>query len=301
MQITQPTAVAIPSQRSRNLRRWWRHFGSKVFFTLLIIPGAILFLAPFLWMVSTAFKDPKMVYIFPPQLIPNPIRLDNFARAFSRLPFGLFALNTIEITVLCLIGHLLTASLTAYGFARLRFPGRDFLFLLLISSIMLPLQVTLIPTFLIFRYLGWIDTFKPLIVPDWLGGAPFTVFLLRQFITTIPYELDESARIEGATFFSVYWRIVLPLIRPALAAVTIFVFLWNWNDFFYVVIYINSQSKWTLQLGLNYLRRNATGQAFTEMEILMAASIVVMLPCLLLFFFAQRIFIQGVVFTGLKG
>ncbi len=166
---------------------------------------------------------------------------------------------------------------------------------------MLPLQVTLVPTFIMYRFLGWIDTFNPLIVPDWLGGTPFTVFLLRQFIATIPYELDESARIEGASFFGVYWRIILPLIVPALAAVSIFVFLWNWNDFFYAVIYINSQSKWTLQLGLNYLRRNATGQAFTEMEILMAASIVVMLPCLLLFFFAQRIFIQGVVFTGLKG
>jgi ABC-type glycerol-3-phosphate transport system permease component len=303
MQISQsqPGVGAIPSQRSRKTRKWWRVFRTKAFFTLLIIPGAILFIAPFIWMVSTAFKDPRYVYIFPPQLIPDPIRLDNFYRAFTRFPFHIFAWNTVYITTLCLIGHLLTASLTAYGFARLRFPGRDFLFLLLISSIMLPLQVTLIPSFLIFRYLGWIDTFNPLIVPDWLGGTPFTVFLLRQFIATIPYEMDESARIEGASFFGVYWRIILPLIRPALAAVSIFVFLWNWNDFFYAIIYINSQSKWTLQLGLSNLRRNSTGQAFTEMEILMAASIVIMLPCLLLFFFAQRIFIQGVVFTGLKG
>lgn len=301
MEISQSTTTHLPSPRSRQMRKWWRAFRTKAFFTLLIIPGAILFIAPFIWMVSTAFKDPRYVYIFPPQLIPDPIRFDNFYRAFTRLPFHLFAWNTIQITGLALIGHLITASLTAYGFARMRFPGRDFLFLLLISSIMLPLQVTLVPTFLIYRYLGWIDTFNPLIVPDWLGGTPFTVFLLRQFIATIPYELDESARIEGASFFGVYWRIILPLIRPALAAISIFVFLWNWNDFFYAVIYINSQHKWTLQLGLNNLRRNATGQAFTEMEILMAASIVVMLPCLLLFFFAQRIFIQGVVFTGLKG
>jgi ABC-type glycerol-3-phosphate transport system permease component len=303
MQISQsqPSARALPSQRSREARKWWRAFRTKAFFTLLIIPGAILFIAPFIWMLSTAFKDPRYVYLFPPQLIPDPIRFDNFYRAFTRFPFHIFAWNTVYITGMCLIGHLLTASLTAYGFARLRFPGRDFLFLLLISSIMLPMQVTLIPSFLIFRYLGWIDTFNPLIVPDWLGGTPFTVFLLRQFIATIPYEMDESARIEGASFFSVYWRIILPLIRPALAAVAIFVFLWNWNDFFYATIYINSQAKWTLQLGLNNLRRNATGQAFTEMEVLMAASIVIMLPCLLLFFFAQRIFIQGVVFTGLKG
>lgn len=300
MQLTGAKPRAIPSQRALKFNRWWRSFSFQALITLLILPGAILFLAPFIWMVSTSLKDARYVYEFPPQLIPDPVRWDNFARALTRLPFHLYAWNTIQITVLCLIGHLLTASLTAYGFARLRFPGRDFLFLLLISSIMLPLQVTLIPTFLIYRYLGWIDTFNPLIIPDWLGGAPFTVFLLRQFITTIPYELDEAAKIEGASLFGIYRRIILPLIKPALAAVSIFVFLWNWNDFYYAVIYINSQSKWTLQLGLNAMRRSLTGNTLTEMELLMAASIVVMLPCLLLFFFAQRVFIQGVVFTGVK-
>ncbi|MBI1881525.1 MAG: carbohydrate ABC transporter permease [Chloroflexi bacterium] len=300
MELAESKPSDLPSQRTLNFRKWWRSFRHQALITLLIIPGAILFIAPFIWMISTALKDPKYVYLFPPQLIPDPVRWDNFYRSLTRLPFHLFAWNTIEITVLCLIGHLFTASLTAYAFARLRFPGRDFLFILLISSIMLPLQVTLIPTFLIYRYLGWIDTFKPLIVPDWLGGTPFTVFLLRQFIATVPYELDEAAKIEGASFFDIYWRIILPLIKPALAAVAIFVFLWNWNDFFYAVIYINSQDNWTLQLGLNYLRRNLTGQTYTEMEILMAASIVVMLPCLLLFFFTQRLFIQGVVFTGVK-
>jgi len=293
-------ARELPSQRTLNYRKWFRNFRLKTILILIVIPGAILFLAPFFWMVSTSLKDPKMVFLMPPQWIPNPIHWDNYYRAMTRLPFEHYAFNTVEITVLCLIGHLITASMVAYGFARLRFPGRDVLFILLISTIMLPSQVTLIPTFLIFHALGWVDTFKPLIVPDWLGGVPFTVFLLRQFIATIPLELDEAAKIEGASYFDIYRLIILPLIKPALAAVSIFVFLWNWNDFFYAVIYINTQANWTLQLALNAIRRNKNDVYFVEMEIIMAASIVVMLPCLIIFFAAQRFFIQGIVFTGVK-
>jgi len=295
--------AGMPSQRMLGLRKWFRSFRFKAIITLLIIPGAILFFAPFVWMISTSLKDPKLVYLFPPQIIPDPIRWDNYYRTLTRLPFEKYAWNTIQVTVLCLIGHLLTASMTAYSFGRLRFPGRDFLFVLLLSTIMLPPQVTLIPTFVIFHRLGWVDTFKPLIVPDWFGGVPFTVFLLRQFVASIPIELDEAAKLEGANFFDIYWRIILPLIKPALAAVAIFVFLWNWNDFFYAVIYINSQDNWTLQLALNALRRSSSApdKSFLEMEVLMAASVTIMLPCLILFFAAQRLFIQGIVVTGVKG
>lgn len=274
----------------------------KTFAMLLIIAGAILFLAPFLWMVSTSLKDPRFTYIFPPQIIPNPVRWDNYLRVFQRLPFLKYGWNTVRMTGLCLIGHLTTASLVAYGFARLRFPGRDVLFILLLSTMMLPAQVTLIPTFLIYRQLEWIDTFKPLIVPDWLGGVPFTVFLLRQFITTLPIEMDEAAKIEGCGYFGIYWRIILPLLVPALAAVAIFVFMWNWNDIFYSLIYLSSEENWTLVLGLNFMRRDsALGVGNMEAELIMAASIIVMLPCLLVFFFAQKYFIQGIVFTGIKG
>jgi ABC-type glycerol-3-phosphate transport system permease component len=292
--------ITLPSQNVLNFRKWFRKFRFSALIILAIIPGAIMFLAPFFWMLSTSVKDPKRVFLMPPEWIPNPLHWDNYYRAMTRLPFGHYALNTVEITVLCLIGHLITASMVAFGFSRLRFPGRDVLFILLISTIMLPSQVTLIPTFIIFRYLGWVDTYKPLIVPDWLGGVPFTVFLLRQFISTIPIEMDEAAKIEGASYFDIYWRIILPLIKPALAAVAIFVFLWNWNDFFYAVIYINSQDKWTLQLALNAIKRDVHDMPFVEMEIIMAASIVVMLPCLIIFFAAQRFFIQGIVFTGVK-
>lgn len=270
---------------------------------LVVIPLAVLFLAPFYWMVSTSLKDPRYIYLFPPQWIPDPVRLDNYVKALTRMPFGLYAWNTIKITALALIGHLLSASMVAYGFARLRFPGRDLLFILLLTTIMLPTQVTLIPTFLIYRGLGWVDTINPLFVPDWLGGAPFTVFLLRQFITTIPHDLDDAAKIDGCSFFGIYWRIILPLIKPALATVAIFVFLLNWNDFYYAVIYLNSRDNWTLSLGLNFLRRagGLGAPSFVEMEIVMAASVVIMLPCLIVFFLAQRVFVQGIVFSGLKG
>jgi ABC-type glycerol-3-phosphate transport system permease component len=299
----------MASIRAQSATRWQilrsrraRNVAFKTFVMLLIIPGAILFLAPFLWMISTSLKDPRFTYIFPPQIIPNPVRWDNYLRVFQRLPFLKYGWNTVRMTGLCLIGHLTTASLVAYGFARLRFPGRDVLFILLLSTMMLPAQVTLIPTFLIYRQLEWIDTFKPLIVPDWLGGVPFTVFLLRQFITTLPIEMDEAAKIEGCGYFGIFWRIILPLLTPALAAVAIFVFMWNWNDIFYSLIYLSSEENWTLVLGLNFMRRDsALGVGNMEAELIMAASIIVMLPCLLVFSFAQKYFIQGIVFTGVKG
>jgi ABC-type glycerol-3-phosphate transport system permease component len=296
--VTSPTTIQPAVASRRPARRWLRTVG----LLLLILPGALLFLAPFLWMLSTSLKDPKFIYLFPPQIIPDPVRWGNYARALTRLPFHLYALNTAQVTALALIGNLLTASLCAFGFARLRFPGRDIWFLVLLSTIMLPGQVTLVPTFLIFKTLGWVDTLLPLWVPYWFGGSAFSIFLLRQFITTIPLELDDAAKIDGCSYLGIYWRIVLPLIKPALATVAIFGFLYHWNDFFHPVIYINSREHWTLALGLNFLRRaDDSGGFTTDMEMLMAAAVVVMLPPLLVFFLAQKYFIQGIVFTGVKG
>jgi ABC-type glycerol-3-phosphate transport system permease component len=297
------TAVPAAGVRSGLLaRRRERERLFKAVVLLLILPGALLCLAPFVWMLSTSLKDPRYIYLFPPQIIPDPVRWGNYVRAMTRLPFHLYAWNTLVITALALLGQLLSASLCAFGFARMRFRGRDALFLVLLSTIMLPGQVTLIPSFLIFRFLGWVDTFLPLVVPYWLGGSAFSIFLLRQFISTVPLDLDDAAKIDGCSFFGIYWRIVLPLIKPALAAVSIFGFLHHWNDFFLPVIYINSRENWTLALGLNFLRRADDAGGFsTDLEMLMAAAVVVMLPPLLLFFFAQRYFIQGVVFTGVKG
>ena len=295
------TPLSRTGQRT-GLSRVARARLEKALVLAVVAPGSILFLAPFFWMISTSLKQPKLVYLFPPQIIPNPVKWDNYPLALTRLPFDLFAWNTIQITLLAGFGSVLTASLCAFGFARLRFPGRDFWFLLVLGSIMLPSQVTLVPTFITFRLLGWIDTFYPLIVPYWFGGTAFSVFLLRQFISTVPLELDDAARMDGCSFFGIYWRIIMPLIKPALAAVSIFSFLQHWNDFFQPVIYLSSRTNWTLALGLNALRRQRDGGSFnTDLEILMAATVVVMIPPLLVFFFAQKYFIQGIVFSGVKG
>ena len=295
-------AAPAASQTRPLLSRRTKELIFKAFIIALMLPGAIAFLAPFIWMISTSLKEPRLVFVFPPQIIPDPVRWDNYARVFARLPLHLYAWNTVQITALAMVGQVLTASFCAFGFARMRFPGRDFWFLVLLSTIMLPGQVTLIPPFIIFRYLGWVDTFKPLIVPYWFGGTAFSIFLLRQFVSTVPLELDDAAKIDGCSFFGIYWRIVLPLIKPALAAVAIFAFLQHWNDFFHPVIYINSKSNWTLSLALNFLRgADDSGGFQVLMELLMAAAVMAMTPPVLVFFFAQKYFIQGIVFTGVKG
>ncbi len=196
-----------------------------------------------------------------------------------------------------MVGTLLSSSIVAYGFARLRARGRDVLFMILLSTMMIPPQVTMIPVFALFKLLNWTDTFKPLIIPNFFGGA-FFIFLLRQFYMTIPIELDDAAKIDGCSYLGIFSRIILPLTKPALATVAIFSFMWSWNDFMDPLIYLNSRDKLTLTLALNRF----TGMyGMTAWNLLMAASLVVALPCFVLFFFAQRYFIQGIVVTGLKG
>ena len=201
------------------------------------------------------------------------------------------------ITFATMVGTLLSSSIVAYGFARLRARGRDVLFMILLSTMMIPPQVTMIPVFALFKLLNWTDTFKPLIIPNFFGGA-FFIFLLRQFYMTIPIELDDAAKIDGCSYLGIFSRIILPLTKPALATVAIFSFMWSWNDFMDPLIYLNSRDKLTLTLALNRF----TGMyGMTAWNLLMAASLVVALPCFVLFFFAQRYFIQGIVVTGLKG
>lgn len=211
--------------------------------------------------------------------------------------FNRYLLNTIIITVLGITGVLLSSTLVAYGFSRFRFPGRDILFLLMISTMMIPVQVTMIPTFILFKYLGWIDTFAPLIVPTYFGGGAFNIFLMRQFFMTIPYELDDAAKIDGCNYFQIFSMILLPLVKPALATVAIFGFVYNWNDFLNPLIYLNSTSNYTLALGL----QTFTTMYGTDYNLMMAASTIVLLPILIVFFFGQRYFIEGVATSGLKG
>lgn len=263
----------------------------------VLVLGALVMLLPFLWLVSTSLKETRQIFLYPPQWIPNPVRWQNYPEALTQLPFARYTLNTLVITFFTMIGVLLTSSLAGYGFARMRFPGRDTIFMVLLSTLMLPYVVILIPQYIMFRYLGWIDTYLPLTVPFWFGGGIFNIFLLRQFFRTIPVELGEAARIDGAGELRIYAQIFIPLAGPALAVVAIFTFINTWNDFLGPLIYLSSQDKFTIALGLSAFK----GLYATRWEYLMAASTVMILPIVVLFFLTQRYFVQGIVMTGTKG
>lgn len=266
---------------------------------LTVIMGACIILIPLVWMISTALKPLGEVLLFPPKWIPKPPQWRNFLDGWKALPFTIFLRNTLIITFTSLIGQVLSASLVAYGFARFRAPGRDLLFIVLLSTMMVPGQVRMIPTYILFRMLGWVNTFKPLIIPTFFGGGPFFIFLLRQFFMTIPVEYDEAAKIDGCNSLWIFLRVILPLSKPALTAVSIFSFMDHWNDFMNPLIYLHSQERYTLALGLRMMNVPAEG-GLVPWHHLMAVSLLVTLPCILIFFFAQKYFIQGVVVTGLK-
>jgi multiple sugar transport system permease protein len=264
---------------------------------LVLVVGALVMILPFLWLVSTSFKEQRQIFLYPPQWIPDPVRWQNYPEALTQLPFGRYTLNTLLITALTMVGVLLTSSLAAYGFARLRFPGRDMIFMVLLSALMLPYAVIMIPQYVMFKYLGWIDTYLPLVVPPWFGGGIFNVFLLRQFFRTIPADLIEASRIDGASELRIYAQIMLPLAGPALAVVAIFTFINSWNDFLAPLIYLSSQDNYTIALGLATFK----GMYATQWHYLMAASTVMVMPIIVLFFLTQRYFVQGIVMTGTKG
>jgi ABC-type glycerol-3-phosphate transport system permease component len=261
-----------------------------------LIAGLVFVFFPIAWAASTSLKHPGDIFLYPPTWIPNPIRWENYVQAMTKADFGRYFLNTTFITVVDIVAKVMSCSLVAFSFARLRWWGRDFLFIVMLSTLMLPQQVTLIPQFIIYRQLGWIDTFMPLIVPNLFGG-PFFTFLLRQFFLSIPTDLDDAARIDGCSSWGVFWRIILPLSRPALMMVAIYVFNITWNDFFGPLIYLHNRNNYTISLGLQAFQT----QSGPEWHLIMAASLVAMLPVLILFFFGQRYFIQGVVFSGVKG
>ena len=266
---------------------------------VLLFTFGLAMLLPFLWMLSTALKPDALVFSIPPQWFPRPLVWRNFIDSLTVLghPVQLYAWNTTVIAVLGVTGVALSSSLVAFGFARLDFPGRNLLFVVMISTMMLPRLVTIVPQFILFQKLGWLDTFKPLIVPYWFG-APFHIFLLRQFFLSIPMELDAAARVDGASSLQIYARIILPLSKPALATVAIFAFVYHWNDLLEPLIFLSSQKNWTLALFL------ASFQGYMQQprwNLLMAVSTILTLPVLVLFFFAQRLFIGGITVTGIKG
>jgi multiple sugar transport system permease protein len=268
----------------------------SLLYVFLAVLG-IVFLTPMLWLLSTSLKEQGQVFAYPPVWLPSPVRFANYVEAFARAPLFVWLTNTITITVFAVAGTLLTCSLVAYGFARLRFPGRNVLFVLLLSTMMLPDVVTLVPQFVLFRSLGWVDTFLPLIVPSFLGGGAFNIFLVRQFYLTIPRDFDEAARLDGASNWRIWWHIILPLSRPVLIAVAIFSFVFHWNDFLAPLIYLQSEGNKTLALGL----RAFISPTDASWNISMAASMFLVIPVLIVFFVAQRSFIRGVVMTGIQG
>jgi multiple sugar transport system permease protein len=260
--------------------------------------GAIIVFIPFAWTLSTALKAPDDIATFPPQWIPDPIVWGNFIEAVTIKPFGRWFLNTLFVVGLSTLGTIASASVVAFSFARLRWPGRNILFLILLATMMLPAQVTLIPTFILFRELGWLNTFLPLIVPPFFARNAFYVFLLRQFFMTIPLELDDAARMDGANHFQIFLYIILPMSKPALAVSAIMFAQFKWKEFLAPLIYLNKQDMFTVSLGL----RTFIGETWgTEWHLMMAANIIFMIPLILIFFFAQKYFIQGVVITGVKG
>lgn len=263
----------------------------------LLWPFAILFAFPWYWMISTSLKLPEIIYQWPPQWIPNPVTFQAYPAALYDASMVLYARNTLTVALPTIVGSLLSNSLAAYGFARLEWPGRDKIFILVLATMMLPYQVTMIPVFLIFNKLGLVNTFWPLILPSFFASAWFT-FLLRQFFLTMPEEMFDAARIDGCSEIRILAQIVLPLAKPALAVVALFRFLGAWNDFMGPLIYLSDKKMYTIPIGLMSLRQVYGG---TNWALLMAGSTMAVMPIVILFFFTQRTFIEGISLTGVKG
>jgi len=260
-----------------------------------LLAGGVVMLLPFAWMLSTSLKTPPETFTYPPIWIPKTIAWDNYAKTVAAMPFGRFYLNSLIVTVSVTVLQILTSSLAAFAFARLRFRGRNALFLLYLATLMIPFQVTMIPNFIIVRLLGWYDTYQALILPP--AFSAFSTFLLRQYFMGIPFDLDEAARIDGASSFRIWWSIILPLSGPVLAALAIFVSLNTWNDFLWPLIVTNSPEMRTLPVGLSTFQ----GQFKVEWNLLMAGSVIAMLPVLAVYIISQRWFIRGITLSGMGG
>lgn len=289
------TPLPPKTESAPHLTRRQRGLLNSALTHFVLLLGVVLMFVPLAWAFSTSLKSPGEAYLFPPTWIPNKILWSNYVKAVTAIPFFLYLWNTFVITAFNVIGKVISITLVAFAFARLRWWGRDFMFMVMLATMMLPPHITLIPQFIMFKWWGWIDTFLPLIVPAFFGG-PYLTFLVRQYLLAIPRELDDAARIDGCNDLGLYWRIIMPLSKPAILIVVIFVFNGVWNEFLLALIYLQSSELYTLALGLRMFQ----GESSTSWNLLMAASLLSMLPVIILFFATQRYFIQGVVFTGVK-
>ena len=300
---TQPRATSTfgtgGSRRSqRNVGRALLYIGAVV--------ASVLFMVPFVWTLFSSLKSFTEIYLFPPTLFPEVWEWNNYVLANQLQPIGRWMLNSVAITALSLVGVLGSASLVAYSFAKFRYPGRDLLFTITLATMMLPSGVTLIPQYLLFNKLGWLDTYRPLIVPAYFGGGAFNIFLLRQFFLSLPNELSEAATIDGASSLKILLSLILPLSKPALATLSVIFILWSWNNFIEPLIYLNSSAKFPIAVGIKYFQRAGPGAHVISAgkpieQLLMAVAVMMTMPIVILFFFAQKYFVQGVVMSGIKG
>jgi ABC-type glycerol-3-phosphate transport system permease component len=284
-----PTDAPPASVRKRSLR-------ARIISYVILTLGSLGFLFPLAWLVSTSLKSADQILVFPIKWIPDPVKWSNYVDIFDAAPFGRYLLNTVVITFFGVLGSLIGSSIAAYAFARLRFRGREVCFMIMLATMMVPSWATLIPSYMMFAWVGWLDTFLPILVPAFFA-LPFNTFLLRQFFLSIPHELDEAARIDGAGTFRTFVSIALPLARPALIIVGIFSFLTYWNEFLTPLIYLQSDDNYPLSVGI----ANFIGLQNQDFALAMTGAAIAIAPCLILFFIAQRWFIQGVVITGVKG
>jgi multiple sugar transport system permease protein len=295
--ITKPT---VPAQTKliyhSTLQKRVEKILRSVFSHAILLVGSLFFIMPLIFMVSTSLKASRQISNFPPELIPNPFIWGNYSDVFIYAPMHQYLFNTLFLILPAIFGATIVSALAAYAFARLRAPGKNVIFYLLLSTMMLPGVVTMIPTYIVFAKIGWVGTFKPLIVPALLGNA-FYIFLMRQFFTTIPRDLEDAALVDGCSRLRIFWSLILPLAKPILATVTVLAFMGAWNDYMGPLIYLQEKSQYTLSLGLQVFV--ATHK--TEYGLLMAASTMMVLPIILLFFFAQKQFVQGITLTGMKG
>jgi len=294
------TAQAIPSRPAgQNKSINW---GRIALYGVVVLLCA-MFGFPLFWTIMSSLKTPQEMAAFPPPWVPADPQWENYVRVFSisRHPVSVWALNSTIIVVLGTIGTILTSSLVAYSFARFQYRGRDLLFAITLATIMLPAQVTLIPQFVLFYNLGWINTLKPLWIPSWFGGGAFAIFLMRQFFLSLPKDLDEAALIDGASYFRIFWSILLPLCKPVLATLAIIVIIDLWSDFQGPLVYLNSPEKFTISVGLRFFNNTPEVGGEPLQHLLMAACVLSMLPVILIFFIGQRFFVQGIVMSGIKG
>lgn len=302
--IAEKSMTSMPhSLRRKKPTRYY--VGRGVLYFIVALGGA-MFMFPFMWAFISSGKTSAEIATFPPTLWPQkPQFALNYTQIWTEAPFGRWLFNSALITALKLIGGIGSASIVAYSFARFEYPGRDMWFFIMLSSMIIPGEVRMIPSYMIFKTLGWVNSNKPLIVPSWFGGGAFTIFLMRQFFLTIPKELDEAAEMDGAGPMCIFLRIMLPLSKAAMGTAAALGFISSWNDFMGPLIYLNDIEKYTAIVGLRYFAMGTTSAQLAvgppKDNILMAASIVVAMPCLILFFVAQKYFVQGIVTTGIKG